>query len=139
MVELTKKKKKNPVSGLFEVVFLLSNTHATIAVSLIPLIFTYKLVELPFLKDPPPFLERLLNMSNYQRLIKFRIGIRIYNSLHFHFLEGTIDRSMNNGTASYVFRLSSQNHHRIGSLIPIHGAENKLANRISAVIRDDRT
>ena len=118
---------------------MLPNTHATIAVSLIPLIFTYKLVELPFLKDPPPFLERLLNMSNYQRLIKFRIGIRIYNSLHFHFLEGTIDRSMNNGTASYVFRLSSQNHHRIGSLIPIHGAENKLANRISAVIRDDRT
>ena len=53
-------------------------------------------------------------------------------------MEGTIDRSMNNGTASYVFHLNSQNHHRIGSLIPVHGTENKIANRISAVIGDDR-
>ena len=85
MVELAKKKQKSPVSGLFEVVFLLPNTHATIAVSLIPLIFTYKLVELPFLKDPPPFLERLLNMSNYQRSIKFRIGIKIITLITFIF------------------------------------------------------
>ena len=53
-------------------------------------------------------------------------------------MEGTVVRSMNNGTASYVFRLNSQNHHRIGSLIPVHGTENKIANRISAVIGDDR-
>ena len=76
-------------------------------------------VELPFLKDPPPFLKRLLSMNNDQRSNKFWVGIRIYNSLFaFTSLGGNIDHSVNNGTAPYVFRLNGQNHHIIGSLIP---------------------
>ncbi|XP_050278246.1 uncharacterized protein LOC126719772 [Quercus robur] len=107
-------------------------------------------VELTFLKDPPPFLKRLLSMSNDQRSNKFRVGIRIYNSLFaFTSLGGNIDRSVNNGTAPYVFRLNGQNHHRIGSLIPVDGqktqfaqlyiydTKNEIANRIDAVTSAD--
>ncbi|KAL4606240.1 hypothetical protein ACB092_09G087600 [Castanea dentata] len=107
-------------------------------------------VELPFLKDPPPFLKRLLSMSNDQRSHKFRVGIRIYNSLFaFTSLGSNIDRSVNNGTAPYVFRLNGQNHHRIGSLIPVDGqktqfaqlyiydTKNEIANRIDAITSGD--
>ncbi|XP_030939745.1 uncharacterized protein LOC115964607 [Quercus lobata] len=80
-------------------------------------------VELLFLKDPPPFLKRLLSMSNDQRSNKFRVGIRIYNSLFaFTSLGGNIDRSVNNGTTPYLY---------------IYDTKNEIANRIDAVTSGD--
>jgi hypothetical protein len=82
--------------------------------------------------------------------MKFRLGIRIYNSLFaFTSLGGSVDNSVNNGSAPYVFRLNGQNHHRIGSLIPVDGqrpkfaqlyiydTENEVTNRIGSVIGDN--
>ena len=76
--------------------------------------------------------------------------IRIYNSiLAFTSLGGNIDHSVNNGTAPYVLNLNGQNHHIIGSLIPIDGqktqfaqlyiydTKNEIANRIDAVTSGD--
>ena len=79
-------------------------------------------VELPLLKEPPPFLGNLLNINSNQRSINFQLGIRIYNSLFaFTSLGGNVDRSVNNGSGPYVFRVNGQTHHRIGSLHPVHG------------------
>ena len=58
---------------------------------------------------------------------------------------GKIDHSINTGGAPPVFRLNGQNHHLIGSLLPVEGAPpkltqlyvyditNEVANRIQAV------
>ena len=107
-------------------------------------------VELPLLKEPPPFLGDLLNINSDQRSINFQLGIRIYNSLFaFTSLGGNVDRSVNNGSGPYVFRVNGQTHHRIGSLLPVHGQKpkyaqlyiyetnNEVKNRIDAVIHED--
>ena len=58
-----------------------------------------------------------------------------------------VDRSINNGTDTYVFHLNGQNYHRIGSLLPIEGekptfaqlynydTDNEIGHRIDAVIK----
>ena len=107
-------------------------------------------VELPLLKEPPPFLGSLLNINSYQRSINFQLGIRIYNSpFAFTSLGGNVDRSMNNGFGPYVFCVNGQTHHRIGSLLPVHGQKpkyaqlyiyetnNEVKNRIDAIIHED--
>ena len=107
-------------------------------------------VELPLLKEPPPFLGSLLNINSDQRSINFQLGIRIYNSLFaFTSLGGNVDRSVNNGSGPYVFHVNGQTHHRIGSLIPVHcqkpkyaqlyiyETNNEIKNRIDAVIHED--
>ena len=64
-------------------------------------------VKLPLLKEPPPFLGNLLNINSDQRSINFQLGIRIYNSLFaFTSLGGNVDRSVNNGSGPYVFRVN---------------------------------
>ena len=83
-------------------------------------------VELPLLKEPPPFLGSLLNINNDQRSINFQLGIIIYNSLFaFTSLGSNVDRSVNNGSSPYEFRVNGQTHHRIGSLFPVHGQKPK--------------
>jgi hypothetical protein len=107
-------------------------------------------IQLPILKDPPPFLGRLLNLNNDQRSIKFQLGIKIYNSFFaFTSLGGSVDNSVNNGSALYMFCLNGQNHHRIGSLIHvdsqrptfaqlyIYDTENEVTNRIGSIIGDN--
>ena len=80
------------------------------------------IVHLPLLKDPPPFLARLLGLNGGSRSSKFRVGIRVYNSLFaFTSLGGKVDYSVNRGSAPYVFRLNGQNYHKIGSLLPVDG------------------
>ena len=107
-------------------------------------------VELPLLKEPPPFLGNLLNINSDQRSINFQLGIRIYNSLFaFTSLGGNADRLVNNGSGPYVFRVNGQTHHRIGSFLPVHGqkpkfaqlyiyeTDNEVKNRIDAIIQED--
>uniref|UniRef100_A0A2N9FGK8 Helitron helicase-like domain-containing protein n=1 Tax=Fagus sylvatica TaxID=28930 RepID=A0A2N9FGK8_FAGSY len=62
------------------------------------------IVHLPLLKDPPPFLARLLGLNG-----------------------GKVDYSVNRGSAPYVFRLNGQNYHKIGSLLPVDGEKPKMA------------
>lgn len=40
---------------------------------------------------------------------------------------GKIDNKINDGTGRFVYRLSGQNHHRIGSLLPVEGQRPKFA------------
>nr|XP_023920302.1 uncharacterized protein LOC112031817 isoform X2 [Quercus suber]XP_023920309.1 uncharacterized protein LOC112031817 isoform X2 [Quercus suber]XP_023920315.1 uncharacterized protein LOC112031817 isoform X2 [Quercus suber]XP_023920320.1 uncharacterized protein LOC112031817 isoform X2 [Quercus suber] len=40
---------------------------------------------------------------------------------------GKVDRTVNDGNGPYVFRLNGQNHHLIGSLLPVEGSEPKFA------------
>lgn len=39
----------------------------------------------------------------------------------------TIDRSINTGNAPYVFKINGVVHHKIGTLLPSHGATSKFA------------
>uniref|UniRef100_A0A2N9HI08 ATP-dependent DNA helicase n=1 Tax=Fagus sylvatica TaxID=28930 RepID=A0A2N9HI08_FAGSY len=62
---------------------------------------------------------------------------------------GNIDLRVNQGRGPYIFRLNGQNHHRIGSLLPvvgdkprfaqlyIHDTANEIANRLSALNKDE--
>ena len=106
------------------------------------------IVHLPLLKNPPALLAKLLNLNGGKKSFNFRVGIRMYNSLFaFTSLGGKVDKSVNNGTGPYVFRLNGQNYHRIGSLLPIEGenpsfaqlyiydTDNEIGHRIDAVLK----
>jgi hypothetical protein len=54
--------------------------------------------------------------------------IRSYNSLFaFTSLGASVDKTINNGTAPYVFKINGVVHHRIGTLLPRHGSRPKFA------------
>ena len=106
------------------------------------------IVHLPLLKNPPALLAKLLNLNGGKKSFNFRVGIRMYNSLFaFTSLGGKVDKSVNNDTGPYVFRLNGQNYHRIGSLLPIEGekptfaqlyiydTDNEIGHRIDAVVK----
>jgi hypothetical protein len=89
-------------------------------------------------------------LNGGSRSLKFRVGIRLYNSLFaFTSLGGKVDYSVNRGSAPYVFRLNGQNYHKIGSLLPVDGekpkfaqlyiydTDNEIGNRIGAMTSDD--
>ncbi|CAH1432802.1 unnamed protein product [Lactuca virosa] len=84
-------------------------------------------VELPQLKQAP---------TNYQNLFRnvdpkgknFMTNIRRFNSMFsFTSMGGKVDSSINRGNAPYVFRLSGQNYHCMGSLLPIDGSKPKFS------------
>ncbi|KAH7665744.1 DNA helicase protein [Dioscorea alata] len=75
------------------------------------------IISLPPPKPTPPFLCRLFDEQ-----------IRIYNSLfQFTSLGGIVDNSINQRPGPYVFKLSGQNYHRMGSLLPFAGQTSKFA------------
>ncbi|KAL7602737.1 hypothetical protein Lser_V15G20400 [Lactuca serriola] len=84
-------------------------------------------VELPELKEAP---------TNYQNLFRnfdpkgknFMKNIRRSNSMFsFTSMGGKVDSSINRGNAPYVFRLSGQNYHCMGSLQPTDGSKPKFS------------
>nr|KAJ0217457.1 hypothetical protein LSAT_V11C300151780 [Lactuca sativa] len=78
----------------------------------------YDKVELPTLKNAP-------SNSKSKHFMK---NIRSYNSMFsFTSMGGKIDSSINRGNAPYIFRLSGQNYHSIGSLLPEHGLKPKFS------------
>lgn len=82
-------------------------------------------VLLPKLREPPPTLNTLLDYTNAETS-KFREKIRVYNSMFcFTSFGARIDHSINNGRAPYTFRVSGQNYHLIGSLLPEVGVQPK--------------
>lgn len=70
-------------------------------------------VQLPLVKKPPATLEKLMSKS-------FMNNIRMYNDMFaFTSMGDKVDHSINNGQAPYVFRMSGQNMHFMGSLLPM--------------------
>ncbi|KAF8405882.1 hypothetical protein HHK36_007960 [Tetracentron sinense] len=79
-------------------------------------------VQLPCLPPTLPVLQTLLENKRYKE------RIRTYNSmLSFTSMGGKIDQSMLDGRGPYAFRISGENYHRIGSLLPALGQKPKFA------------
>lgn len=102
-------------------------------------------VQLPPVKKPPATLEKLMSKSSAMSKL-FMKNIRMYNNMFaFTSMGGKVDHSINNGQAPYVFRMSGQNLHYMGSLLPMPGnapvfsqmyvydTENEIRNRLSSV------
>ncbi|AQK53981.1 hypothetical protein ZEAMMB73_Zm00001d051304 [Zea mays] len=77
---------------------------------------------------PPPLLADLLKFDGGTRSRRFLRLIRSYNSLFaFTSFGAAIDKTINNGTAPYVFKINGVVHHRIGTLLPQRGTQPKFA------------
>jgi hypothetical protein len=73
-------------------------------------------------------LADLLSFDGDARSKRFLRLIRAYNSLFaFTSFGAAIDKTINNGTAPYVFKINGIVHHRIGTLLPRRGAMPKFA------------
>lgn len=101
-------------------------------------------VRLPFQKEPPAFLDGLLNPNGGVLSKYFIKSIHTYNSMfEFTSLAAKIETGINNCPGPYVFKINGQVHHRIGSLLPDEGTppvyaqlyifdtENEVQNRMS--------
>ncbi|KAH0691484.1 hypothetical protein KY289_018842 [Solanum tuberosum] len=106
-------------------------------------------IKLPNPKDPPTLLNELLFGSG-DKSRHFRENIRNYNSMFsFTSMGGKIDASVNQTKGPRTFRLSGQNYHKIGSLLPtkgftpkfaqlyIYDTENEVQNRINVINRSE--
>jgi hypothetical protein len=104
----------------------------------------------PYRKPPAPLAD-LLRFDADARSKKFLRQIRSYNSLFtFTSLGANIDKTINNGTAPYVFKINGVVHHRIGTLLPrrgtppkfaqlyIYDTEHETQNRLGIFETDDR-
>lgn len=59
---------------------------------------------------------------------KFRENIRLYNSMFvFTSMGGKIDADINKTNGPYIFKISGQTYHAIGSLLPLEGEKLKFA------------
>ncbi|XP_076934857.1 uncharacterized protein LOC143601293 [Bidens hawaiensis] len=100
-------------------------------------------VKLPDLRQPD---ESYLQLFRGETAISkyFVKNIRRFNSMFsFTSMGGKIDHSINRGNAPYTFRLSGENYHCLGSLLPLDGrkaqfsqlyiydTENEISNRQS--------
>lgn len=103
-------------------------------------------VALQLLQTPPHFLGSLLQYRGSAESAKFCQNIRLYNSLFaFTSIGAKIDNEINQRRGPYVFKISGQNYHRMGSLLPIDGqrpkfaqlyiydTENEIDNRMKAI------
>ncbi|KAL0008219.1 hypothetical protein SO802_009721 [Lithocarpus litseifolius] len=80
-------------------------------------------VKLPLLKSPPLELQELLQHSKH-----YKATIRRFNSMFaMTSMGGNVDVHANEGRGPYIFRLNGQNHHRIGSLLPVVGKDPSFA------------
>ncbi|WVZ68238.1 hypothetical protein U9M48_017199 [Paspalum notatum var. saurae] len=106
-------------------------------------------IDLKPYEKPPPILVNLLRFDGDARSKRFLKLIRSYNSLFaFTSFGAAIDRTINNGTAPYVFKINGVVHHRIGTLLPqrgsppkfaqlyIHDTEHEASNRLG-IFKDD--
>ena len=83
-------------------------------------------VQLPDLKEAPRDYQDLFR-SNDAKSKYFLKNIRRFNSMFsFTSMGGIVDNSINSGNAPYVYRLSGQNYHCLGSLLPLDGSKAKF-------------
>ncbi|KAK9176667.1 hypothetical protein WN944_028686 [Citrus x changshan-huyou] len=105
-------------------------------------------VQIPFMKETPHLLKYLLGANSGQKGSKFRKNSRAYNYMFaFTSIGGRVDASINRSKGPYVFRMSGQNYHHIGSLSPevgkkpqfaqlyIYDTENETDNRINTLLK----
>ncbi|XP_062005049.1 uncharacterized protein LOC133722214 [Rosa rugosa] len=103
-------------------------------------------IKLQQLKPMPNFLETLLDPNNGSKSRLFRENIRVYNSMFsFTSMGATIDRKINTGSGPYVFKISGQVHHLMGSILPsdgecpkyaqlyVYDTKNEVLNRVNAI------
>ncbi|KAK1402506.1 hypothetical protein POM88_002111 [Heracleum sosnowskyi] len=75
-------------------------------------------VRLPLLRETPPELKTLLDGAN-NKSTSFRKSLRLYNNAFaFTSVGANVDREINNGGGPYVYRISGEVYHQIGSLHP---------------------
>ncbi|XP_021996392.1 uncharacterized protein LOC110893602 [Helianthus annuus] len=87
----------------------------------------YSKVKLPDFKDPPSDYKSLYT-SLESKSKHFLKNIRRYNSMFsFTSMGGKVDSSINKGNSPFVFRLSGENYHTIGSLLPTNGSKPKFS------------
>ncbi|XP_062028399.1 uncharacterized protein LOC133744280 [Rosa rugosa] len=97
-------------------------------------------------EEAPYFLEQLLDPNNDSNSRVFRENIRVYNSMFsFTSMGAAIDKNINIGSGPYVFKISGQVHHLMGSVLPsdgecpkfaqlyIYDTKNEISNRINAI------
>ncbi|KAG8384022.1 hypothetical protein BUALT_Bualt04G0074900 [Buddleja alternifolia] len=78
-------------------------------------------VNLPLLPHSPPYLDELLKDR------KFMENIRSLNSMFcFTSMGGKVDKSVHDGRGPPCFKISGENYHRIGSLLPPPGRMNSF-------------
>lgn len=103
--------------------------------------------------EPPALLKQLLDYQGGPKAKRFRATIRVTNCrFAFTSLGMKIDRNVNVGIGPYTYKASSQNCHRMGSLVPprgtppqyaqlyIYDTDNELENRpnvINSTVRPD--
>lgn len=108
-------------------------------------------IRLPEAKEPPDFLKQLLQYRGGKRAAKFKEKIRMYNSMfNYTSMGARIDNSINQTKGPYVFRISGQNYHNIGSLLPLdtsrpkfaqlyfYDTEKEVQNRMKALWKDGK-
>ncbi|XP_021971538.2 uncharacterized protein LOC110866705 [Helianthus annuus] len=87
----------------------------------------YGKVDLPEYKDSDPSYQMLFRGLD-QESKYFLKNIRRYNSMFsFTSMGGKVDTKINKGNAPFVYRISCQNAHSMGSLLPKHGAQPKFS------------
>ncbi|XP_020971503.1 uncharacterized protein LOC107643542 isoform X1 [Arachis ipaensis] len=87
-------------------------------------------VQLPFLTEPPEVLKELLYDYGSKHYKNFQNNIRAYNQMFaFTSSAGKVDSSINKGhrRAPTVYKISGENIHYIGSLMPMPGEKPKFA------------
>nr|CAD1832249.1 unnamed protein product [Ananas comosus var. bracteatus] len=85
-------------------------------------------ITLELLHPPPQFLANLLQYKGSQESVNFRKNIRTYNSMFaFTSIGAKVDNEVNKKPGPYVFKISGQNYHRMGSLLPTDGQRPKFA------------
>ena len=71
------------------------------------------------MKESSEILKHLFIDQDSSSSKNFKDNIRAYKTMFsFTSMGGKIDKSFNNGSAPYIFRMYSENYHRIGSLLP---------------------
>ncbi|GKC22300.1 uncharacterized protein Tco_1024450, partial [Tanacetum coccineum] len=78
-------------------------------------------VKIDYMCEPPALLTALYNYNGEQHSKNFRKHIKlIYSMFAFTSTGGRINKDINDGHGSYMFRLNNHNHHHIGTLLPTH-------------------
>jgi hypothetical protein len=88
---------------------------------------SYDKVKLPDYKEPPQDFKSLYTCLDSKGK-HFMKNIRHFNSMFsFTSMGGKVDSSINRCNAPFVFRLSGENYHCIGSLLPTDGSKAKFS------------
>nr|XP_028948133.1 uncharacterized protein LOC103415272 [Malus domestica] len=106
-------------------------------------------ISLPISKPAPYLLDLLLDPNGGHKSSSFRENIRAYNSMFsFTSMGAKIDHSINDGSSPYIFKISGQVCHLMGSLLPpdnqppkfaqlyVYDTYNEVQNRLKAFDSD---